>query len=91
MYQLGINYNISQSFARLKYQYSCYNVIQMERDYNYVKNKVTKHGNGAKVLVPKQWVDKEVVIIPLDVFMDAQLESVMKGRRFRVLRGRRKK
>lgn len=61
-----------------------------EKDYNYVKNTVTAHGNGAKVLVPKAWIDKEVVIIPIDIFNEAQIDDVIKGRRFRVLRGRRK-
>lgn len=63
----------------------------MEKDYNYIKNKVTKHGNGAKVLVPKQWVDKMVIVILEDIFNDAQLDQIMKGRTYRVLRGRRKK
>lgn len=76
----------------LKYQHRCYVVIfiMQEKDYNFVKNTVTKHGNGAKVLVPKEWIGKSVVIIPEEIYQEANIDDVMKGRRFRVLRGRRK-
>jgi putative transposon-encoded protein len=76
---------------QLIYIHGCYIVIKLEIDYNYIKNKVTKHGNGAKVIVPKQWVDKEVIVIPFDVYLDANLDQVMKCRQFSVLRGRRKR
>jgi putative transposon-encoded protein len=62
-----------------------------ETDYNYIKNEVTAHGNGAKVIVPKELIGQEVYVIPTKVWEDAALADVMKGHRFSVFRGRRKK
>jgi putative transposon-encoded protein len=84
---------LAESSKRFKCQHGCYNVdiFMREIDYNYIKSKVTKHGNGAKVLVPKELIGEEVYVIPIDVWNNAQLDSIMKGHSFRVLRGRRKK
>ena len=63
----------------------------MEKDYNYVKNKVSAHGNGAKVIVPKDWIGQEVYVIPQNVWDAVRLNAVMEEHRFRAFRGRRKK
>ncbi len=50
-----------------------------------------KVGHGAHVMVPKEWIDKQCHVIPVEIFNEEMLNQMLKGHRFGVRYGRRRK
>jgi putative transposon-encoded protein len=66
--------------------------MKTERIISYVKGTVRAQGNGAHVMVPKEWIGQDVHVIPLKTLDEAAIAEHMKAfHGVHIRRGRRKR
>lgn len=61
-----------------------------KRNISSIEGTVRKQGNGAHVMAPKEWIGRDVYVIPKDIFEEEGLANLIKGHRFGVRLRRRK-
>ncbi len=62
-----------------------------KRNISSITGYARKVGHGAHIMVPKEWIGKECHVIPVEIFNEEMLDQMLKGHRFGVRYGRRRK
>jgi putative transposon-encoded protein len=67
------------------------NKQKTRRNISSITGTARKVGNGAHIMVPREWIGKQCHVIPVEIFNEEMLDQMLKGHRFGVRYGRRRR